>query len=94
MRARRVRRVAPTRVHAPGPDLQRILGYVPPSDVLADSESDGEGGDAAAAEAVNPASAADAVVDREWVKMRAAKLTMRHNARGLAAAAQGQSAGR
>eukprot|EP00877_Chromochloris_zofingiensis_P014096 jgi/Chrzof1/8940/Cz03g30020.t1 len=52
------------------PDLNRILGYVP-ADVEAESESepedDEEGG--------------EGVLDRDWIKMRAAKMMARHNAK-------------
>jgi hypothetical protein len=65
-----------------GPDLNRILGYIPPGDVPAESESDGD------ADGLGEAGAgADSVVDREYIKMRAAKITARHNAKAAAAAA-------
>ena len=65
-----------------GPDLNRILGYIPPGDVPAESESDGD------ADGLGEAGAgADGVVDREYIKMRAAKITARHNAKAAAAAA-------
>lgn len=69
---------------AAAPDLSRILGYTPPHDVPAESESDAE---SAASEEGN---AADGVVDRDWIKMRAAKMTARHNAKQAAAAAAAQ----
>lgn len=73
----------------PGPDLNRILGYIPPGDVPAESESDGDG------DALGEAGPGDGVVDREYIKMRAAKITARHNAKAAAAAAaQSQSGGR
>jgi hypothetical protein len=65
-----------------GPDLTRILGYIPPGDVPAESDSDGEGDAAGEAGGV-----ADGVMDREYIKMRAAKITARHNAKAAAAAA-------
>lgn len=68
----------------PGPDLTRIVGYIPPSDVAAESESDGE----------DDAVEVGTVLDREWLKMRAAKLTARHNAKTAAAAAAAAQADR
>jgi hypothetical protein len=64
-----------------GPDLSRILGYIPPGDVPAedDSEKEDSGADAGIG--------ADGVLDREYIKMRAAKITARHNAKAAAAAA-------
>lgn len=58
----------------------------------AESESDGD--DDAAGE-TGGAGGVDGVVDREYIKMRAAKITARHNAKAAAAAAaQSQSGGR
>jgi hypothetical protein len=47
-----------------------------------DAADDGEGGHGA-----------DGVVDREWIKMRAAKMMARHNAKQAAAAAAAQQGG-
>lgn len=69
---------------AAAPDLSRILGYTPPNDITAESESDGESAED------EDGNAADGVVDREWIKMRAAKMTARHNAKQAAAAAAAQ----
>lgn len=60
---------------AQGPDLTRIMGFVPPNDVPAESESDGDDGAPPEGEA-----------DREWIKMRSTKLAGRHAARLQAAA--------
>jgi hypothetical protein len=68
------------------PDLTRILGYTPPTDVPAESDSDGEHDDGDGS-----GGGADGVVDREWIKMRAAKMTARHNAKQAAAAAAAQT---
>eukprot|EP00775_Hariotina_reticulata_P005882 gene5882-6123_t len=70
------------------PDLTRILGYTPPTDVPAESDSDGEQDDGDGS-----GGGADGVVDREWIKMRAAKMTARHNAKQAAAAAAAQLSG-
>ncbi|KIY93786.1 hypothetical protein MNEG_14177 [Monoraphidium neglectum] len=69
---------------AGAPDLTRILGYQPPAD--ADAESDSEPEDAAEG-AGGGGAGGDGVLDREWLKMRAAKLLARHNARQQQAAA-------
>jgi hypothetical protein len=66
---------------ASGPDLSRILGYIPPGDVPAEDDSGKEDSGADAG------TGADGVVDREYIKMRAAKITARHNAKAAAAAA-------
>lgn len=64
-----------------GPDLNRILGYIPPGDVPAESESDRDD------DGLEAGAGADGVIDREYIKMRAAKITARHNAKAAAAAA-------
>lgn len=69
------------------PDLSRILGYTPPNEVPIESESDDD------SPADEDANAADSVVDREYIKMRAAKMTARHNAKQAAAAAAAQQKG-
>lgn len=60
----------------------------------AESESDGDDSADAACCGGGAVTAADAVVDREWIKMRAAKLTARHNAKAAAAAAAQGGSGR
>ncbi|KAF6261763.1 hypothetical protein COO60DRAFT_1636588 [Scenedesmus sp. NREL 46B-D3] len=74
---------------AAAPDLSRILGYTPPSDVPAESDSDDDDG----ADDGDGGQGPDAVVDREWIKMRAAKMMARHNAKQAAAAAAAQQGG-
>ncbi|WIA19827.1 hypothetical protein OEZ85_005735 [Tetradesmus obliquus] len=73
---------------AAAPDLSRIMGYTPPNDVPAESDSDDDDG----AESEG-GQGADGVVDREWIKMRAAKMMARHNAKQAAAAAAAQQGG-
>ncbi|KAF8062960.1 hypothetical protein HT031_003799 [Scenedesmus sp. PABB004] len=70
---------------AAGPDLSRILGFTPPGDVPAESDSDGS------ADADEPPGG---VPDREWLKARAAKATARAAAKAAAAAAAAQAAPR
>lgn len=74
-----------------GPDLSRILGYIPPGDVPAESGSDGDGDDDPLGET---GAGADGVVDREYIKMRAARIMARHNAKAAAAAAVQSLSGR
>ena len=64
----------------PTPPPSRILGYQPPVD--ADAESDSDPG-----EEEEEGAPGDGVLDREWIKMRAAKMLARHNARQQQAAA-------
>lgn len=66
------------------PDLSRIMGYTPPNDVPAESDDDDDDEDD------EESSPAEGVVDRDWIKMRAAKMTARHNAKQAAAAAAAQ----
>ena len=66
-------------------DVNRILGYTP-ADVDAESESEPE------AEEEEEGNSAGMVLDREWIKMRAAKMVARHNAKQQAAAAAAAAA--
>lgn len=68
-----------------GPDLSRILGYTPPQDVPAESDSDGGVSDDDDGGVAGPNG--DSTADREWIKMRAAKMAARHHAKLAAAAA-------
>jgi hypothetical protein len=65
------------------------MGYIPPGDVPAESGSDGD--DDALGET---GAGADGVVDREYIKMRAARIMARHNAKAAAAAAAQSLSGR
>ncbi len=68
---------------APAMDLTRVLGYAP--DIDFDVESDEDHGDVNGEE-VAPG---EGVVDREYLKMRAAKMTARYNAKQQQAQAGG-----
>jgi hypothetical protein len=67
-------------------DVTRILGYTP-ADVDAESESEPE-----ADNEEEEGSSGAMVLDREWIKMRAAKMVARHNAKQQAAAAAAAAA--
>eukprot|EP00878_Enallax_costatus_P009349 GHUV01009771.1.p1 GENE.GHUV01009771.1~~GHUV01009771.1.p1 ORF type:complete len:365 (+),score=197.75 GHUV01009771.1:260-1354(+) len=69
---------------AAAPDLSRIMGYTPPNDAPAESDDDDDD------ENEEENNTAEGVVDRDWIKMRAAKMTARHNAKQAAAAAAAQ----
>jgi hypothetical protein len=66
-------------VCVPQVDVTRILGYTA-GDVDAESESEPSDDD-------GDGSGAGMVLDRDWIKMRAAKMVARHNAKQAAAAA-------
>jgi hypothetical protein len=67
----------------PLPQPHSILGYQPPADANAESDSGSE------PDAPPPGGPAgpDGVLEREWIKLRAAKMLARHTARQQAAAA-------
>jgi hypothetical protein len=77
---------APLAAPFPPPSWHRILGYQPPADANAESDSDADA-DAPPAAAPGAPPGPDGVLDREWIKMRAAKMLARHTARQQAAAA-------
>lgn len=78
------------RHRADPPPAHSILGYQPPVDADAESNSDRGGSE----DEAGGGPGADGVPDREWLKMRAAKLLARHNARRQAEAAAAAAGGR
>lgn len=65
---------------------RRILGYQPPVDADAESDSEPSGDE-------DEAAPGDGPLDRDWIKMRAAKMLARHQRAAAAAGGAGAGAG-